>query len=221
LDLIEFVRLVRRERHNFDHLIVLYHGAAEFHAPTPQVQRNCRFMIEEGASVVVVQHPHILGGCEEYQGGHIIYGQGALVMDEAIYRDRASFHEGFLVKLNLEKESIAGLELIPFEQSNPEPGARKLKPDQAGALLRKLAARSQAVRDQKFVEDEWLQFCREHQHGYMSSLLGHSRVLRKLNSAGHLTRLLYGRRSLLGTRNRLLCETHREALETIFERLPL
>jgi hypothetical protein len=41
-------------------------------------------------------------------------------------------------------------------------------------------------------------------------------VLTKLNSSGLLTKRFYGRRQLLGVRNLVCCETHREALETIF-----
>jgi hypothetical protein len=48
--------------------------------------------------------------------------------------------------------------------------------------------------------------------------LGHGRVLTKLNRFGWLARLIYGRRALLGVRNMISCETHREALETIFDR---
>ncbi len=215
LDLIEFVRTVRRERQHFDHLIVLYHGAAEFHAPTPQVQRNCRFLIEEGASAVIVQHPHVLGGCEEYEGGHIVYGQGALVMDEAIYRDRPSFHEGFLVKLVFGDGARSRMEIIPFTQSTPVPGARRLQDEPERRLRSRLAGRNARVCDETWVEAEWLKFCEAHRHGCLSGVLGHGAILRRLNARGILERQIYGRR-LLGVRNMVVCETHRETLSTIF-----
>ena len=101
LDVIDFVRNLREHQNSFDYLIVLLHGADEFHVPTPRIKEICHFMIEMGANSVIVQHPHVLGGYEEYRGGHIVYGQGALVMDEAVYRDLKSFHEGFLVKLRI------------------------------------------------------------------------------------------------------------------------
>ena len=252
LDLMNFVRGVRDQRDQFDYLIVLLHGSAEFHAPTPRLQQTCRFMIELGADAVIVQHPHILGGCEEYQGGHIVYGQGALIMDEAIYRDRPSFHEGFLVKLTIPAavfpappwEAGQGevpssrspgrsqsepqpstlnpqplFELIPFIQSAPPPGARKLYEEREQQFRQTLAQRSAAIQDPAFVEAEWVKFCQDHQRGYLSAVLGHNRVLRKLDFGGWLSRFIHSPRALLGTRNCVLCETHREALETIFTRL--
>lgn len=82
-----------------------------------------------------------------------------------------------------------------------------------------LEARSRAVLDDAAVEEAWLGFCRRHRHAYLSVLLAHNRVLRKLNSRGHLERWAYTRQALLTARNVVVCETHREAIETIMDRL--
>jgi hypothetical protein len=42
-------------------------------------------------------------------------------------------------------------------------------------------------------------------------------LLRRLNRHGWLTPILFKPRRLLGTSNLVCCETHREALETIFK----
>jgi poly-gamma-glutamate synthesis protein (capsule biosynthesis protein) len=217
LDVIDFVRNVTAHRHSFDYLVVLLHGSDEFHVPTPRTQDVCRFMIEMGANAVIVQHPHCLGGCEEYRGGHIVYGQGALVMDEAIYRDLDSFHEGFLVRLSIAADFTSSMDIIPFRQSSPVPGARRLQGGEEQQFRGRLGEKSNAVKDDAFVRSEWLRFCESSKYDYLSSLLGHNRVLHRLNSRGLLTRLAYTRRSLLGVRNLVTCETHREALETIFK----
>lgn len=216
LDLIQFVRTVQKHKDLVKHLIVLYHGSAEFHVPTPRLRETCRFMIEMGAGTVIVQHPHVLGGYEKYLGGNIVYGQGALVMDEAVYRDLKTFHEGVLVKLDIAKDGTSTMDLIPFTQSDPVPGARRMAPEREETFLACLAERAQAVTDDTFVEREWLDYCRRKKSSYLSGLLGHNRVLRKLNERGLLQKLLYNTRVMLGVRNIVCCETHREAIETIF-----
>ena len=218
LDVIDLVRNVRACRDKFDYLIVLLHGSDEFHVPTPRLQNTCRFLVEMGANLVVVQHPHQLGGHEQYQGGHIVYGQGALIMDEAIYRDLKSFHEGFLVKLSVQEDASSTIEILPYVQSDPVPGARKMEPRQEQLFRKVLGQKSMAVKNDALVESEWLRFCEQHKHDYVSALLGHNRVLRRLNAGGLLERLLYGAKPLLGVRNVVCCETHREALETILTR---
>jgi poly-gamma-glutamate synthesis protein (capsule biosynthesis protein) len=217
LDLIDFVRNVTAHRDQFDYLIVLLHGGDEFFIPSPRIKDTCRFMVEMGAHAVIVQHPHVLGGYEEYRGGHIVYGQGALLMDEAIYRDRQSFHEGFLVKLSIAVDATSAMEIVPFIQSSPAPGARRMDQAKKQEFRRWLAQRSAAIQDDAFVQAEWLKFCEENKHAYVSGLLGHNRILSKLNARGWLTRFLYNQRVLRGVRNTVLCETHREAIETIFD----
>jgi poly-gamma-glutamate synthesis protein (capsule biosynthesis protein) len=221
LDLIDYVRNVNDHGGAYEYLIVLLHGGDEFHVPSPGLQNTCRFMIEMGADAVIVQHPHVLGGHEYYRGGHIVYGQGALLMDEAIYRDRKSFHEGFLVKLNIAADASSSMELIPFRQSDPAPGARRMTNEQEIEFRRSLEEKSKALQDETHIRDRWRRFCAENKHDYLSGLLAHNRALRKFNARGMIEKLLYSKRALLGTRNLVCCETHREALETIFnEKLP-
>ena len=218
LDLMDYVRSVAKCRDSFDYLIVLLHGGAEFFtAPSPRLKDTCHFMVETGANAVVVQHPHSFGGYESYLGGHIVYGQGALVMDEAIYRDRKSFHEGILIELTIEQHGASSMKLLPFVQSDPVPGARRMDAQRAEAFLAGLAAKSRAILDDEYVSAEWRRFCEERKHGYLSVLLGHNRFLRRANRHGRIARMLYNGRRLLGTRNVVCCETHREALETIFK----
>lgn len=217
LELTDCVRNIRDNRERFDYLIILVHGSAEFHVPTPRIQDTCRFFVEMGANAVIVQHPHVLGGWENYRGGHIVYGQGALVMDEAIYRSRRSFHEGFLVRLAIPDDGKSQMDVLPFEQSDPVPGARKLVGKRELELRRQLEERSAALRDPAFVEADWARFCEAKGHGYMSALLGYGRILRRFNRGGFVERVLLGRSRLASVRNLLSCETHREALQTILD----
>jgi len=218
LDLMDFVRNVKDHQDEFDYLIVLLHGGDEFLVPSPRIKDTCHFLIEMGANTVIVQHPHCLGGIEHYRGGNIVYGQGALVMDERIYRTSRGFHEGFLVKLQLADLGGSDMEIIPFTQSDPVPGARRMTGEKKRLFLQVIEERSLAIKDDTYVEREWLTFCEAHKQDYLSTVLGHGRILRRLFRFSWLTRLFYGRRELLGIRNAVCCETHREALETIFNR---
>lgn len=217
LDLIATTRRLNSLRNETDFRIVLYHGGDEFLVPSPRVQDTCRFLVEMGADAVFVQHPHVLGGIETHRQRPIVYGQGALVMDEAIYRARASFHEGFLARLNLTKDAPPHLDIIPFEQFNPAPGARRLPPDRDHAFRRGLEERSARLADPAAVAREWREFCLRNQHSYMSSMLGHGRILSRLNRSGLVTRWLHPRWALLQSRNVALCENHREVVQTLFE----
>jgi len=237
LDLIRFTRELAAHQAELDYLVILLHGSQEFFVPTPRIQEICRFLIELGANAVIVQHSHVLGGWEEYLGGHIVYGQGAWIMDEAIYRTHAAFHEGFLLKLVLQSQPVTDtddhepgwlgprgrsgvgseMEVLPFIQSQPPPGARRLTGDAEAVWHERMTALGARVVDSEWVREQWQEYCREHRHDAFSAVLGHNRLLSLLNRRGWLTRCLYGKQTLLGVRNMVLCESHREILETLFE----
>ena len=62
---------------NADRVIVCYHGGKEYSRfPSPRLMSVSRNMIKCGADVVLCQHSHCIGCYEEYEGGHILYGQG-------------------------------------------------------------------------------------------------------------------------------------------------
>jgi len=98
------------------------------------------------------------------------------------------------------------------------PGARRMPSDDQQKFLQDLEQKSLAVKDPALVEAQWVRFCEANKHGYLSSLLGHNRVLSRLNRDGLAARLLYGPTALLRAKNIACCETHREAIQTIFER---
>lgn len=216
LDLITFVRTMRSLSAQADYIVVLLHGGGDFMAmPTPRLKETCHFLVEMGANAVIVQHPHKVVGYERHGDGHIVYGQGPLMMDQEIYADVASFHEAVLVRLEIEPGGDSSVSFVPLIQSDAIPGARRIEGERASAFLRNLEMRSSLLLDDGHIEREWRRFCRERRYWYLSVLKGQNKVLRALCRVDMLARLIHNRRRLSGTRNVICCETHREALETI------
>lgn len=214
LDLIDYVRNVRISRPDFDYLVVLLHGGSEHYPfPSPRIMKICRFLIEEGANIVVCQHSHCAGCYEEYHGGHIVYGQGNLLFDEP--NQGKMFYEGFLVKLEIEQDGRSSFSLIPFEQCRTGFGVKKFSERDEKEFVSTITQRSEAILEINFVKERWDDFCNNQSHYYLSKLLGHSRPLKRLNRNGLLTRMLYSKSSLLTVKNVVTCESHREVLETI------
>jgi hypothetical protein len=109
------------------------------------------------------------------------------------------------------------MELVPYRQSDPAPGARRMAAGQEREFLKSLEQKSLAIKDEGFVEAEWLRFCERNKHEYLSSLLGHNRIVAKINRDGLAEKLLHGREALLRAKNIACCETHREVIQTIFD----
>ncbi len=76
-DEFETLEDIREAKKTCDTVIVLYHGGKEHcRYPSPRLYRACRAMARAGADVVLCQHTHCVSCYEEYEGCHILYGQG-------------------------------------------------------------------------------------------------------------------------------------------------
>ncbi len=68
---------IRNAKKDCDRVIVIYHGGKEqCQYPSPRLLKLCRAMATNGADIVLCQHSHCIGCYENYNGTHILYGQG-------------------------------------------------------------------------------------------------------------------------------------------------
>src|ERR1051326_1465098 len=213
LDVIHFVRTIQPARGNYDFLIVLLHSGIEYYPfPTPKQRETCRFIVEQGARVVICQHSHCAGCYETYRDGHIIYGQGNLIFDSPD-RDQSG-HEGFLVRLGITPDLPCQWQPVPYAQSEEQAGASKMPAQRERAFLSTLSERSRAIQEPGRIQAAWDEYCAERHHYFMSSMLGHNRLLRRLNRNGAVSRLCPEDRFMLMT-NILRCDIHRETALTV------
>ena len=73
----EIVRRIHEAEEDSDFQIVFYHGGKEkVHEPEPWRQRASRRLADEGADLVIGNHPHVLQPRETYNGVDIVYSMG-------------------------------------------------------------------------------------------------------------------------------------------------
>ena len=215
IDIINNLKVIRKYRNEADFLIVLLHGGKEHYPyPTPNLQKTCRFLIDEGTDVVICQHSHCAGSYEIYKTKPIIYGQGNLIFERPGKKIASQF-EGVLLSLEFSNIGI-DVKFIPYIQSKDIIGARKMSEDDERNFILALNNRSLNILSSEFVEKEWLELCRNEKYLYESRVRGHNRWLRFLNRKLHFTDWLCSEESHMQIRNVVECEVHREGLETLW-----
>lgn len=76
-DPFETLLAVREAKAKYDRVVVLYHGGKELcQYPSPRLRAACHAMAKSGADVILTQHSHCIGCYEQFEGCHILYGQG-------------------------------------------------------------------------------------------------------------------------------------------------
>ncbi len=153
---------------NADYVIVLYHGGKEdCRYPSPRLLKLCRSMVKHGADVVLCQHSHCIGCYENFEGGHILYGQGNFHFagDFSWIEDHEMWETGLIVSLNLtEKCDISFIPVVADDHSI-RLAAEPLKTK----LLNELAERSEKLKNGDWLTG-WQKFCEENKETYIAPI---------------------------------------------------
>ena len=97
---------IREAKKQCDYLIAIYHGGKEHcRYPSPRLVNLCHEMVWCGADVVLTQHSHCIGCYENFEGAHIVYGQGNFCFSYPEYTDKSDgWYTSLLVELDIEDE---------------------------------------------------------------------------------------------------------------------
>lgn len=192
-----------------DFVIVLYHGGKEhYRYPSPNLQKNCRKLVDKGADLVICQHSHCIGCAEKYNNGTIVYGQGNFLFDHS---NSEYWKTSLLIQIN-EKFEISYLPLVKKENTV------RLSDDEQ--ILRDFEKRSEEIRKDGFIEEKYAEFAKSMLEQYLWSFSGMRRgfLHRAINKASGyrfsawVLRRKYSKSEHLAMQNFIECEAHRELL---------
>lgn len=194
-------------------LVLLHAGKENYPLPSPRTQLLCREIIDGGACMVVCQHSHCIGACEEYNGGTIVYGQGNYIFDD-VGRVPESWHTGMIAEVAIRDGKSYSFAPLYFHQSIAAECVKRL----SGQALETAAARqaelNALVADRASVEREWRILVKQDVPRLLYSLSGYSGIMIKILHRLGFHKLLYRRQARMTALNLLRCQTHREMLET-------
>ena len=157
---------IRALKKRTDFLIVLYHGGKEFcQYPSTRLRNLCREMVLCGADVVLTQHSHCIGCYEEYEGGHILYGQGNFHFCWEGHQE--IWYTSLLVELEIDKAvAINFIPLVTLEK-----GIDVAKGAKAEEIMTAFKARNEELINGKWREG-WHAFCEKMSANYKGALRG-------------------------------------------------
>lgn len=154
---------IRKAKENSDRVIVIYHGGKEHcRYPSPRLLKQSRAMIKSGADVVLCQHSHCIGCYEEYNGGHILYGQGNFHFVKLFENAPESWDTLLAVKYDTKTNKI---EFIPIE--NTDCGITLSKGDSAQRIMNGFKARNAELKSGEWKKG-WHDFCRSKIQDYLT-----------------------------------------------------
>ena len=153
---------IRKAKQTADRVIVIYHGGKEHcQYPSPRLLKQSRAMIKSGADVVLCQHSHCIGCYEEYEGGHILYGQGNFHFVKLWENMPDTWDTLLAVKYDTKENKI---EFIPIH--NTEYGITLAKGKKAEEIMSAFETRNKQLQNGEWKKG-WNNFCRANMHNYL------------------------------------------------------
>lgn len=157
-DTMEDIRLAKESS---DHVIVIYHGGKEHcEFPSPRLRKLCHAMIKNGADLILCQHSHCIGCYEEFNGGHILYGQGNFHFIYENIPSESSFemwNTSLAAHYDTKKNTITFTPVVVNDMQN---GIRQANEEEAKAILSAFQKRSEMLKTDAW-EDGWREFCKK------------------------------------------------------------
>lgn len=193
-----------------DYVIVLYHGGKEqYRYPSPDLQKRCRFLIDNGANIVICQHSHCIGCEEKYNSGVIVYGQGNFLFD-------LNDNDYWSTSLLIEIDEHFRINYVPLcKEKN---FVRLATGSQKSEILNDFYNRSNKIIRENYIEEEYSKYAVEKIYDYLWNMSGasNSKILRTINRlSGYkfykfYVDVKYKPNFATMVLNYLECESHRE-----------
>jgi len=200
-----------------DFVLVLIHGGTEMlQFPRPGLVELCRFLVDQGAGAVIVQHTHCVGCHEVYRGSPIIYGQGNGIFSSgqvSLERTDPNWFEGLLVELQIASNKQCAARFYPYAQSRGFIGLRPLETEARNEFLRAFHERSRVLEAPLELRRKWDEHCKLRRRDMVQASFGVLGALSSLDARIPFTMLLHWLTNARLRRNMVSCESHREILQ--------
>src|SRR5690606_1097135 len=106
MDLIDDIKTIQEAKSQSDFVFVIVHGGHEYYnLPSPRMQKQYRFYVDNGADLVVGHHTHCISGMEIYKDKSIYYSLGNFLFT------KSSNYEDWYKGMILEVEITSGKEI--------------------------------------------------------------------------------------------------------------
>lgn len=100
MDLIDDVKAIQKAKEESDFVFVIVHGGHEYYnLPSPRMQKQYRFYIDNGADIVVGHHTHCISGMETYKNKPIYYSLGNFLFTKSsVYEE---WYKGMILEVEI------------------------------------------------------------------------------------------------------------------------
>lgn len=161
--LIKDTKKIQEAKSEHDFVFIIVHGGHEYYnLPSPRMQNQYRFYVEQGADLVVGHHTHCVSGNEIYQGAPIYYSLGNFLFTKK--SRHSDWYTGLVLQVDiLDGKLRAGLKPVCQKQDTFE--LRFL--DDCEDINRRIGKYSDIIQDEVRLEQAWQEYVKQRERSYL------------------------------------------------------
>ncbi len=218
MDVISNVNQIIEAKVNSDIVIVIVHGGNEYFSyPSPRMQKQYRYYVDQGASLVVGHHTHCVSGSEIYKGVPIYYSLGNF-----LFTRKSEFTEWYIggcLKVNI-KNGLIATEIIPVKQSKETYQLDLLNNSELEKFKEKIDYINSIIYDKVKLQKMWDDFILKVENSYLNylsplSFIG-NRYIRAIIQKMNIK--LFNKKGTAILLNMMRCEAHRDISKEVIKK---
>lgn len=214
MNLIDDTTNIQKAKRIADFIFIIAHGGHEYYnLPSPRMQKQYRYYVDQGADLVVGHHTHCISGYEIYKNAPIYYGLGNFLFTEKSLF--ASWYKGLVLEVSIDKQKLT----TNIHYTHQDQDSLSLSLSKVG-FSSEVSNYNDIISNPIELKNKWLQYVEEKNKYYLYNWSIHSFIKNKYFS-GVLKRLnlkLINKRALTIYLNMIRCEAHWDLSKEVIEK---
>ncbi|WP_262250019.1 CapA family protein [Parapedobacter soli] len=221
MDIVENVRVIKKEKKNSDFVFVIIHGGHEYYnLPSPRIQKQYRFYVDNGADLIVGHHPHCISGHEIYNGVPIYYSLGNFLF--AKEKNTNGWYLGIVLALNISNNGTIETQAIPVQLDRTSFILKTLPDDEEKAFNNDFQKFNEIIGNKEKLEKSWEEYVSSRTYQFLNnwspaSFIKNRYIYGLMNKLG-FSRFLMNEHYTKAKLNLIRCEAHADLSKKILKK---
>lgn len=156
MDIIDNTNQIKAAKATHNKVICIIHGGHEYyHLPSPRMQKQYRFYVDNGADAIVGHHTHCVGGYEVYNDVPIIYSLGNFLFTKNAANP--DWYIGLILEIEWKEDQLKTI-LHPVCQEKETFKLYLPKGKEQEEIFNRVQSYSEIIQDESLLEQSWEQY---------------------------------------------------------------
>lgn len=157
MDLIDDIKTIQEAKSQSDFVFVIVHGGHEYYnLPSPRMQKQYRFYVDNGADIVVGHHTHCISGMEIYKDKPIYYSLGNFLFTKSSRYD--DWYRGIVLEVEVSKTKNIVTREVFVEQSKNDFKLSLIKGEELEEIQERFEVFSNNIVDSEKLVTKWTNY---------------------------------------------------------------